>query len=166
MSCSITADLSQQLNSGKGKTEWTVYFFLVARHDSDDWPDVCYLADPMHLQSPAGFVQSTVEGGSLCFQLLHGHWLHCNTLCDKHQKVKQIQSLFRGKLQFNFLYWVSVTRNRKTHSAGSGAYRQWGFCLLAHTEWRPAQAYSTTWKTMIQSVYQTLAFTFSDLLFC
>lgn len=27
-----------------------------------------------------------------------------------------------------------------------GAYRQDGFCLLAHTGWKPGQAYLTTWN--------------------
>lgn len=44
------------------------------------WPDVCCQVHLTHLLCPAESVQSKVEGGSLCSQLLHDHWLHCNTL--------------------------------------------------------------------------------------
>ncbi len=41
---------------------------------------MCYQVEWLHPRSPAGFVQSMEVEESLCFQPLHDHWLHCNTL--------------------------------------------------------------------------------------
>lgn len=45
-----------------------------------DWPGVCYQVDQLYPRGPVPSVQCMVEGGSLWFQSLHGHWLHYNTL--------------------------------------------------------------------------------------
>lgn len=44
----------------------------------------------MHRQSPAGSGPCMVEGGFLCFQLLRGRWIHCNTLYKERSKVRTL----------------------------------------------------------------------------